>query len=200
MRAARRQAMFCRAFGFVAEQKTGCSVAMHGAATKLPTHQDRKRHMRKILPFAAVSALLLCGSSAFALESSLTASSTLSPDALWKKIGDFCGIADWHPAIAGCKLTDGGKRRMLTLKDGGGVIVERLVKRDDKHRAYSYKIISSPLPVASYQSTISVMDGKDGGSELKWSGKYLAKGTTSADAKKTIDGIYQAGADVLVKP
>jgi hypothetical protein len=155
--------------------------------------------MRKILPFAAVSALLLCGSSAFALESSLTASSALSPDALWKKIGDFCGIATWHPAIAGCKLTDGGKRRMLTLKDGG-VIVEKLVKRDDAHRAYSYKIISSPLPVAAYQSTISVMDGKDGGSQLKWSGKYLAKGAASADAKKTIDGIYQAGADVLVKP
>ena len=97
------------------------------------------------------------------------------------------------------KLTDGGKRRMLTLKDGG-VIVEKLIKRDDAHRAYSYKIISSPLPVAAYQSTISVMDGKDGGSQLKWSGKYLAKGAASADAKKTIDGIYQAGADVLVKP
>ena len=50
--------------------------------------------MRKILPFAAVSALFLCGAPAFALESSLTMSSTLSPDALWKKIGDFCGIAD----------------------------------------------------------------------------------------------------------
>jgi len=156
--------------------------------------------MRKILPFAAVSALLLCGAPAFALESSLTVSSTLSPDALWKKIGDFCGIATWHPAIAGCKLTDSGKRRMLTLKDGGGVIVERLIKRDDAHRAYSYKIISSPLPVADYRSTISVMDGKDGGSELKWTGKYLGKGPASADAKKTIDGIYQAGADVLVKP
>jgi len=54
--------------------------------------------------------------------------------------------------------------------------------------------------VADYRSTISVMDGKDGGSELKWTGKYLGKGPASADAKKTIDGIYQAGADVLVKP
>ena len=66
-----------------------------------------------------------------------------------------------------------------------------MIKRDDKHRAYSYKIISSPLPVAAYQSTISVMDGKDGGSELKWTGKYIGKGPNSADAKKTIDGIYR---------
>jgi hypothetical protein len=156
--------------------------------------------MRIYLPFAAVSALLLCASSAFALESSLTASSTLAPDALWKKVGDFCGIAAWHPAISGCKLTDNGKRRILTLKDGGGVIVEKLIKRDDAHHSYSYKIISSPLPVADYHSTISVTSGKDGGSDFKWSGKYLAKGTASADAKKTIDGIYQAGADVIVKP
>ncbi len=154
--------------------------------------------MRIILPFAASAALLLCGSSAFALESSVTVASTLSPDALWKKVGDFCGIAAWHPAIAGCKLTDNGKRRILTLK-GGGSIVERLTRRDDAHHTYSYKIISSPLPVADYRSTISVMSAKDG-SDFHWSGKYLAKGTSSAEAKKTIDGIYQAGADALVKP
>ncbi len=155
--------------------------------------------MRIILPFAAGAALLLCGSSAFALESSVTVASTLSPDALWKKVGDFCGIAAWHPAIAGCRLTDNGKRRYLTLKDGGGVIVERLTRRDDARHTYSYKIISSPLPVADYHSTISVMSAKDG-SDFHWSGKYLAKGTSSADAKKTVDGIYQAGADAIVKP
>ncbi len=155
--------------------------------------------MRIIFPVAAVSALLFCSSSAFALKSSVTAASTLSPDALWKKVGDFCGIASWHPAIAGCKLTDSGKRRILTLKDGGGVIVEKLTRRDDAHHSYSYKIVSSPLPVADYHSTISVTSSKDG-SDFNWSGKYLAKGTTSADAKKTIDGIYQAGADAIVKP
>jgi hypothetical protein len=156
--------------------------------------------MRKLLPFTAVSAFLLCGSTAFAVESSVTASSTLSPDDLWKKVGDFCGIAAWHPAIAGCKLTDNGKRRVLTLKDGGGSIVEKLTRRDDSHRAYSYRIVSSPLPVADYHATISVASGKDGGSDFKWTGKYLAKGTTPADAKKVIDGVYQAGADAIVKP
>ncbi len=157
--------------------------------------------LRPLRPLAAVSALLLCGSTAFALESSVTEPSTLAPAALWKKVGDFCGIAAWHPAIAGCKLTDSGKRRILTLKDGGGVIVERLTRRDDARHAYSYKIVSSPLPVAHYESTISVTGAKEGGgSQFKWTGKYLAKGTTSADAKKVIDGVYQAGADAIVKP
>jgi Polyketide cyclase / dehydrase and lipid transport len=54
------------------------------------------------------------------------------------------------------------------------------------------------LPVANYMSTISV--AKDGaGSTLTWSGKYDAKGASDADAKKTMDGVYQAGVDVLVK-
>jgi hypothetical protein len=54
------------------------------------------------------------------------------------------------------------------------------------------------LPVANYVSTISV--AKDGaGSTLTWSGKYDAKGASDADAKKTMDGVYQAGVDVLVK-
>jgi hypothetical protein len=195
---------FCRACGLAGEQKAGWSVALRGAAKKLSTLQDWKRLMRTtflrtLRPLAAVSALILCGSTAFALESSVTEASTLSPDALWKKVGDFCGIAAWHPAIASCKLTDNGKRRILTLKDGGGAIVERLTRRDDAHHAYSYRIISSPLPVADYHSTISVAGAKDG-SEFKWTGKYIAKGTTPADAKKVIDGVYQAGADAIVKP
>lgn len=155
--------------------------------------------MRMYLPFAAGAALILCGSQAFALESSVTAASTLSPDALWQKVGDFCGIAAWHPAIASCQLTDGGKRRILTLKNGGGAIVERQTHRDNAHRTYSYKMVSGPLPVGNYHSTISVSPAKDG-SELKWTGKYLAKGTSSADAKKAIDGVYQSGVDALVKP
>jgi len=53
--------------------------------------------------------------------------------------------------------------------------------------------------VADYRATISVTSAKDG-SDFKWTGKYLAKGAPAADAKKTIDGIYQAGADVIVKP
>jgi hypothetical protein len=47
-------------------------------------------------------------------------------------------------------------------------------------------------------STISV--AKEGaGSTITWSGKYDAKGASDAEAKKTIDGVYQAGVDALVK-
>jgi hypothetical protein len=144
---------------------------------------------------AAATVLISIGP-AFALDSSVTMTSSMSPEALWKKIGDFCGIASWHPAIEKCVLSADGKQRTLSLK-GGGTIVETLENLDDANHAYTYAIISGPLPVANYHSTISVTaDPK--GSSLKWVGKYDAKGASDADAKKVIDGIYEAGEKALV--
>ena len=133
--------------------------------------------------------------SAFALDSSVTMTSSISPEALWKKVGDFCGIASWHPAIEKCVLSPDGKQRTLSLK-GGGTIVEALESWDDAKHSYSYTILSGPLPVANYHSTISVSaDPK--GSALKWMGTFDAKGVPDADAKKTFDGIYETGVKVL---
>ena len=133
--------------------------------------------------------------SAFALDSSVTMTSSISPEALWKKVGDFCGIASWHPAIEKCVLSPDGKQRTLSLK-GGGTIVEALESWDDAKHSYSYTILSGPLPVANYHSTMTVTaDPK--GSALKWMGTFDAKGVPDADAKKTFDGIYETGVKVL---
>jgi hypothetical protein len=121
--------------------------------------------------------------------------SSMSPDALWKKVGDFCGIAKWSSGVEKCVLSADGKQRTLSLK-GGGTIVEALEKWDDANRTYSYTILSGPLPVANYHSTMSVT-GDPKGSVLKWMGKYDAKGAPDADVKKIFDGIYESGAKVL---
>ena len=144
---------------------------------------------------AVIVVLGLSTASAFALDSSVTMTSSISPEALWKKVGDFCGIASWHPAIEKCVLSPDGKQRTLSLK-GGGTIVEALESWDDAKHSYSYTILSGPLPVANYHSTISVSaDPK--GSALKWMGTFDAKGVPDADAKKTFDGIYETGVKVL---
>ena len=145
----------------------------------------------------AASLLVLTAIPASALESSIKGSSTASADAVWTKIGDFCGIAKWHPAIEKCVLSSDGKERTLSLK-GGGTIVEKQEKRDDAAHSYTYSIVSGPLPVTNYMSTISVAAAGTG-STITWSGKYDAKGASDADAKKTIDGVYQGGIDTLVK-
>jgi Polyketide cyclase / dehydrase and lipid transport len=144
---------------------------------------------------AAVT-VLISASAAFALDSSVTMRSSASPDALWKKIGGFCGIGDWHPAVEKCVLSADGKQRTLSLK-GGGTLVEALESVDNANHTYTYTILSGPLPVANYHSTISVSPDPKG-SSLKWVGKYDAKGAPDADAKKVIDGIYESGEKALV--
>jgi hypothetical protein len=130
------------------------------------------------------------------IKSSDSKTTSQSVDAVWTKIGDFCGIANWHPAIAKCDLSADKKDRTLTLK-GGGTIVEHLVRWSDKMHSYTYKIVSGPLPVENYESTIHV--AKSGsGSVIRWKGKYTAKAPASdADAKKAIDGVYDSGLTAL---
>src|ERR1700684_2855684 len=118
----------------------------------------------------AVSLLALTAVPASALESSIKGSSTASADAVWARIGDFCGIAKWHPAIEKCVLSADGKERTLSLK-GGGTIGEKQEKRDDAGHSYTYSIVSGPLPVTNYMSTISVA-AAGAGSTITWMGKY----------------------------
>src|SRR5262249_54471379 len=140
---------------------------------------------------------LLSGLTAPAPESSAQAASKLSAGALWAKIGDFCGISKWHPAVEKCELSADGKTRTLSLK-GGGTIVEALVKMDPAARSYTYSIVSGPLPVANYTSTIGVAaDGT--GSTVTWVGKYEAKGASDADSMKAIQGVYDSGLKALTQ-
>ena len=60
--------------------------------------------MKVTTAVVAGAALLLSGLAVHALESSAKAASKLSADAMWAKIGDFCGISKWHPAIEKCEL------------------------------------------------------------------------------------------------
>jgi hypothetical protein len=152
--------------------------------------------MRIAMISVAAAILLISTGGAFALDSSVTMTSSMSPDALWKKIGDFCGIGDWHPAVEKCVLSADGKQRTLALK-GGGTLVEALESVDNGNRTYTYTILSGPLPVANYHSTISVSPDPKG-SSLKWIGQYDAKGAPDADAKKVIDGIYESGEKALI--
>jgi polyketide cyclase/dehydrase/lipid transport protein len=151
---------------------------------------------RFTLPVVAATAFIVSTASAFALESNVTVKSSIPPDAVWKKIGDFCGIKSWIPAVSGCVISADGKQRTVSLKNGGEV-VERLDNWDDAKRSYTYSILSGPLPVSDYRSTLSVVpDGK--GSALHWHSTYQAKGTSDAEAQKLIDGIYEDSAKTLL--
>lgn len=124
----------------------------------------------------------------------------LSADQLWNVIGGFNALPKWHPAVQSSESTGdkSGSTRTLNLV-GGGQIVERLETLDAKARRYRYSIISSPLPVAGYESELQVQDNGDGTSTVTWSSQFSPAGATEGDAVKVVQGIYQAGFDNLKK-
>lgn len=146
---------------------------------------------------AAAAASLLAGT-APAAEVSKQLDLAVPPDKVWAAVGEFCGIGDWHPAVATCELSNRDKDtiRTLTLK-GGGTIVEKLVRWEPRKHSYTYAIISSPLPVSDYVSTISVKPA-GAGSKLVWKGKFKPVGD-EAKAKDTIAGIYTDGLAAIAK-
>ena len=128
----------------------------------------------------------------------MTMDLNVAADELWKLIGGFNALPDWHPAVEKSELEDEGSIRKLSLA-GGGTIVEKLIKKSDTERLYSYSIEDSPLPVANYTSTIRVVDDGKGNAQVEWSSEFTPKGVSDNDAIQVIQGIYQAGFDNLKK-
>lgn len=122
-----------------------------------------------------------------------------SADEVWRLIGGYNTLSEWHPAVERSVLEDGGRMRRLSLRGGGGLL-ERLHAFSERERNYAYTIEEGPLPVASYRSTLSVRDrGPARGCEVYWSGEFTPSGASEADAVGVIRGIYRAGLDTLAK-
>jgi hypothetical protein len=118
---------------------------------------------------------------------------------VWKLIGGFNALPDWHPAVAKSTLEEGGRVRRLDLV-GGGSIVERLESFDENEKTYSYSIVAGPLPVANYKATIKVRKDPEGkGSIVQWSSEFAAAGAPENDAVEVVKGIYKTGLDNLAK-
>ncbi len=147
--------------------------------------------MKVLKVLAALASFAACGiQSAGAVDVRQVAEIKASPTAVWAKVGEWCAIKDWHPAIASCQP---GKRgfRTLTLKDGGKIL-EKMTKTGKN--TYSYDIIESPLPVKNYKATLTAKADSLGSTDLTWTAKFdAAKGKTDAEAAAVINGIFEAG-------
>ncbi len=111
---------------------------------------------------------------------------------LWNRFGNFCEIAEWHPAILSCTegKEDGAVYRTLSLKDGEK-IKEKLLSQGPTN--YRYAIVESPLPVKNYEAEFSVSSA-NGQLAVGWSATSdPADGKSEKDARDAIDGVIRAG-------
>ncbi len=119
--------------------------------------------------------------------------------AVWSVIGGFNALPDWHPAIEKSELDEEGDAKIRTLSlVGGGTIVERLEQVDDSERAYTYSILSGPIPVADYVATIRVREAGQG-CTIEWSSEFTPSGAPESDAVAAVRGVYEAGFENLRK-
>jgi dienelactone hydrolase len=147
--------------------------------------------MRSTLILPAIVAALISAAPARALESSMTARSSLPPSELWARIGDFCGITAWDPAVERCDLSEDGKQRTVVFFGGVGRVVAVLEHWDSANRSFSWTS-STLAPVANYRVKVSVIaDGQ--GSVFSLTASYEASGVSDAEAQKIIDGGIHRG-------
>ena len=115
---------------------------------------------------------------------------------VWAHIGRFESLDKWHPLAATCKAENkgSGRFRRLGLKDGA-IIVERLLKHDDKARGYSDAMVDmGPLPLAKYRATIAVTENPDGkSSQVEWVGTFEPKGQPPEAVAGLVSTIYTSG-------
>ena len=160
------------------------------------------------LAIFAVGALLAAGAGAAyddGAGQAVTVTENVSVAALpaktWDRIQDFMAWPAWHPAFASTQLVRGdgksrGSIRLLTAKDGAQ-FTEELLTHDAATRTVEYRILNSPAPVSGYVSKLQVKE-TGAGSSVVWSSSFKVKpGTSDADARKAIAGIYRLGLDNL---
>lgn len=116
--------------------------------------------------------------------------------AVWATVGDFAGLAAWHPVVSACDVEQGRQRRRVKLVDGSE-LVEDLMAHDDNGTRYTYRIIEAgPLPVRNYEAAIAVRDTGEGDCEVTWSSSFEPVGNATL-AEQTIQRVYQTGLDNL---
>jgi uncharacterized protein YndB with AHSA1/START domain len=126
---------------------------------------------------------------------SVSTSISAPADEVWRLVGGWNALPDWHPAVETSEIEQGGHLRHLRLADGSE-ITERLEKLDSGERTYTYTITACALPVANYRSTISVRAEGDA-STVEWSTDFEPSGAPEADVVKSLREFYQAGFENL---
>ena len=166
---------------------------------------DSTSNAKLAVQAVGLGALVACAVAVPAAEGTVSVVETVqlatTVSRTWGAIEDFGSWQSWHPAFAGTQMLQGdghskGAVRVLTTKDGGK-FKEELVAFDAAAHSYQYRILESPAPVTNYVSTIQVK-ATSAGSTVVWSSHFNVKpGTSAADAKKLISGVYRAGLDNL---
>ena len=132
------------------------------------------------------------------LEMNLSIDLGSPADAVWKTVGNFNGMPDWHPLVRSSVLepvAGGVGRRVVIAGDSTGhrELTERLVSFDSFAKEYAYTITAGPVPFTDYVGRFRVVPTAPGRCVLEYRGQYRPEaGKSEAEATERIRGVYEA--------
>lgn len=131
--------------------------------------------MRQIRALAVSAISSVLATSVWAADYSVSRSLQLAhPSAdIWRYVGGFCDIDDWHPGVIGCelKVIEGKLHRVLTTATGDQFVDQRIAK--EKGLSYTYRSSEMPLTVDHFVATLSIEP--IGGTQVTWSANFSSE-------------------------
>src|SRR3954471_22865202 len=127
-----------------------------------------------------------------------TAEIGMNTDSLWREIGAFEAVGDWHPMLERLDFSADGNRvtRAARGKDGSEQ-VERLIEFDPARHVYQYTMERSALPVRDYAGEFRIEPVGSGASRVIWSAHFeLAEGA-DRNTVETVRQFLHAGTENL---
>jgi hypothetical protein len=123
-----------------------------------------------------------------------------SADSMWRDVGSFHSIAQWHPlvTVAEGEGDEPGATRTLQTSDGLRW-QEHVTERDAAQGFYRYEATSTELPIADFRAEFRIREGRPHRCTVIWTAQFAV---TSGDEKATSDTVrafFRAGARALEK-
>ncbi len=120
-------------------------------------------------------------------------------DQVWPVAGAFDRLDAWAAPIKSCALegTAGadaaGATRRLEMRDGTPIVERQTARSDAGDYFYTYEIVSSPLPVADYESTVRARPiTRSNETFIEWSAIFEPKGIDERTANRMVQSYYAA--------
>ena len=124
-----------------------------------------------------------------------------SADTVWRAVGPFGAVGNWHPMVAKV-ATENERENCVRRAEGrdGSIQIERLLEAAPEQHFYRYRIESTRMPVRNYVGRFSVGDNGDGTSTVVWSVNFEVTSNDEAAIVGKIRAFLRAGLDNLERP
>jgi hypothetical protein len=114
-----------------------------------------------------------------------------SAEAVWALVGDFGALADWHPMVPNCSLSDDGLKRTIAIP--GMDAIEVMDPDATTDLSHSYTIEQSPMPLTNYRATVGVIPKDDDGCTLFYESTCEAVGAPDRKLKAALENFFTTG-------